>query len=92
MKHPKLRLIILEDGSFVRIQFQVVTDSKQAKKEIEKREFQVKNILIKEIATMKEEDFKSGLGNLEKALQTKLNDVMAEGKVVGVYTINKILQ
>lgn len=82
----------LQDGSFVRIQFQIVTDSKDAKEEIAKREFQIKNILIKEMATMKAEDFKSGLGNLEDVIQLKLNKVMTDGKVTDVYTISKILQ
>lgn len=82
----------LQDGSFVRIQFQIVTDSKDAKEEIAKREFQIKNILIKEMTTMKAEDFKSGLGNLEDVIQLKLNKVMTDGKVTDVYTISKILQ
>ncbi|TQS75551.1 flagellar basal body-associated protein FliL [Ornithinibacillus gellani] len=82
----------LEDGSFVRIQFQLILDSKDAKKEITKREFQVRNQIIKELATMKEADFKSGLGKLEEQLQTKLNELMTEGEVTGVYTISKILQ
>ncbi|MFD1037979.1 flagellar basal body-associated protein FliL [Virgibacillus byunsanensis] len=82
----------LEDGSFVRIQFQIVTDGKKAKKEITKREFQLKNILIKELATMNEKDFKTGLSNLEDVVQLKLNEVMTSGKITDVYTINKILQ
>ncbi|HLR07935.1 MAG TPA: flagellar basal body-associated protein FliL [Bacillota bacterium] len=82
----------LEDGSFVRIQFQIITDSKEAKEEISKRDFQLKNILIKELATMDEDDFKEGLGDLEEALKLKLNELMTDGTVTDVYTINKILQ
>ncbi|RLL45324.1 flagellar basal body-associated protein FliL [Oceanobacillus piezotolerans] len=82
----------LKDGSFVRIQFQIVTDSKEAKEEISKRDFQLKNILIKELATMEEENFKSGLGDLEEKVKISLNELMAEGTVTDVYTINKILQ
>ncbi|RDW17827.1 flagellar basal body-associated protein FliL [Oceanobacillus chungangensis] len=82
----------LEDGSFVRIQFQILTDSEEAKEEVTKREFQLKNIIIKELAVMNEEDFKSGLGNLEDILRTKLNEVMKDGSITAVYTINKILQ
>ncbi|WP_026906126.1 flagellar basal body-associated protein FliL [Paucisalibacillus globulus] len=82
----------LSDGSFVRIQFQIVTDNKDAKEEIEKREFQVKNILIKELATMDEEAFKSGLTNVEDILKVELNKVMTEGSIIDVYTISKILQ
>lgn len=82
----------LSDGSFVRVQFQIVTDGKKARKEIEKRDFQVKNILIKELAKMDEESFKSGLSDVEDILQVELNKVMKKGKVVDVYTISKILQ
>ncbi|GGH69554.1 flagellar protein FliL [Compostibacillus humi] len=82
----------LDDGSFVRVQFQIITDGKKAKEEISKRDFQLKNILIKELATMTEEDFKNGLTDLEAQLKTKLNEVMVEGQVTDVYTISKILQ
>lgn len=82
----------LKDGSFVRIQFQIITDGKAAKNEIGKRDFQLKNILIKELTKMDEEDFKSGLADLEKTIQKKLNEVMTEGTITDVYTINKILQ
>lgn len=82
----------LEDGTFVRIQFQIVTDGKKAKEEIAKRDFQLKNILIKELATKSEEDFKAGLSELEQTVMTKLNELMTEGKITEVYTINKILQ
>lgn len=82
----------LKDGSFVRIQFQIITDGKDAKKEIEKRDFQIKNILIKELATLEEKDFQSGLDDLEKHVKTKLNEVMTTGKITDVYTISKILQ
>lgn len=82
----------LDDGSFVRIQFQIVTDGKKARDEISKRDFQLKNILIKELATMDEEVFKSGLDELEVNLVDQLNELMTSGDVTEVYTINKILQ
>lgn len=82
----------LQDGSFVRIQFQIVTNGEKAKEELKKREFQLQNILIKELATMDEENFKTGLSNLEKTIALKLNELMQDGKVISVYTINKVLQ
>ncbi|WP_234400712.1 flagellar basal body-associated FliL family protein [Virgibacillus senegalensis] len=82
----------LEDGSFVRIQFQIVADSEKAKEEVEKREFQTQNILIKELAKMDRDAFKEGLSNLESIMKDKLNEVMHEGKIVDVYTIQKVLQ
>ena len=82
----------LEDGGFLRIQFQVVTDGKKAKNELQSRDFQLKNILIKELTHLTEEEFTTGLDDIEEIVQTKLNELMTEGKIVDVYTINKILQ
>lgn len=82
----------LKEGGFVRIQFQIVTDGKKAKNEIANRDFQLKNILIKELAHVTEEEFTTNLGNLEKIVKEKLNELMTEGKIVDVYTISKILQ
>lgn len=82
----------LKEGGFVRIQFQIVTDGKKAKNEIESREFQLKNILIKELAHLTEEEFTTSLDDLEKIVQKKLNELMTEGKIIDVYTISKILQ
>lgn len=82
----------LEDGTFVQVQFQLITDGKKAKEELEKRDFQLTNLLIKEIAVMQKEDFKTGLDDLEGNIQTNLNEIMTEGTVTEVYTIKKILQ
>lgn len=82
----------LQDGSFVRIQFQIVTDGKKAKEEIAKRDFQLKNILIKELSLLTEEEFTTDLDSLEKTVRVKLNELMTEGEIVDVYTISKILQ
>lgn len=82
----------LKDGRFVRIQFYIITDSKKAKKEIEKRDFQIENILIKEISLMTEEDFTSELDEVETKLKDEMNEVMIDGEIVDVYTIQKILQ
>ncbi|WP_431799373.1 flagellar basal body-associated protein FliL [Halobacillus andaensis] len=82
----------IENGDFVRISFQVVTDSEDALNELQKRDFQMQNILIKELATMEAEDFKSDLDELEEEVRLKLNELMTEGKVEKVYTVDKVLQ
>lgn len=82
----------LQDGTFVRVQFQILTDGKDAHDEIGKRDFQLVNILIKELAVMDEEDFKKDLEGLETTIKERLNEVMTQGMVTDVYTINKILQ
>ena len=82
----------LKNGDFVRIRFRVVTDSKKSLEELQKRDFQMQNILIKELAVMDSESFQSGLGNLEDQLKAKLNEVMSQGTVTDVYTVDKVLQ
>ncbi|MEC0303019.1 flagellar basal body-associated FliL family protein [Terribacillus saccharophilus] len=82
----------LEDGSIVRIQFQLITDGEKAKEEVTARQFQLKNIVIKEMTTMNKEDFQAGLTDLEENLKKKLNEEMQEGKIEDVYTISKVLQ
>ncbi|MGP4068037.1 flagellar basal body-associated protein FliL [Halobacillus sp. B29] len=82
----------LKNGDFVRIRFRVVTDSKKSLEELQKRDFQMQNILIKELAVMDSESFQSGLGDLEDQLKAKLNEVMSQGTVTEVYTVDKVLQ
>ncbi|MFG6115111.1 flagellar basal body-associated protein FliL [Halobacillus sp. MO56] len=82
----------LKDNRFVRIQFRIVTNSKDANEELQKRDFQLQNVLIKELASMEVSEFKSGLGQLESTVKLKLNEMMTEGEVTDVYTIKKVLQ
>ncbi|TGB04799.1 flagellar basal body-associated protein FliL [Halobacillus salinus] len=82
----------LEDGDFIRIRFRIVTDGKDALEELEKRDFQMQNVLIKELATMEGKAFQSGLSNLEETIKLKLNKLMEEGEVTNVYTVDKVLQ
>ncbi len=82
----------LKNDRYVRIQFRIVTNSKEAKEELQKRDFQLKNILIKELSKMNQDEFKTGVDNLENMLKTRLNELMVEGKVTDVYTIDKVLQ
>ena len=82
----------LKDGSFVKIQFQIITDGKEALDEISKRDFQLKNIIIKELANLEEEQFRDGLNELEKTMKKRLNELMNNGKIIEVYTISKIIQ
>lgn len=82
----------LSDGTFVKIQFQILTDGKKAYNELTHRDFQIKNIIIKELSPMTQDDFKSSLATIEKNLQNKLNELMTEGEIIDVYTISKISQ
>lgn len=90
---PEITTNLANDG-FVRISFKIQTDSKKAKEELEKRMFQVNNIIILETADKTAEDIKGkeGQKKFEKELETKINEIMQEGKVEKVYITQFILQ
>ncbi|CQR47691.1 flagellar basal body-associated protein FliL [Paraliobacillus sp. PM-2] len=82
----------LKDGSFVQIQFQLITDSKKAREEVINRQFQLKNIFIKESVNLTERDFQEGLAELETKLKNQMNELMDDGTIIDVYIISKIIQ
>jgi flagellar FliL protein len=84
----------LHNGDFVRVQFKIQTENKKAREELEKRDFQVKNIIIQEVSEMSTEQFqgREGKVNLETIIMDRINELMQEGKVMRVYTTSFILQ
>ncbi|WP_026692482.1 flagellar basal body-associated protein FliL [Peribacillus kribbensis] len=84
----------LASGDFIRIAFTIQTDSKDAKEELDKRNFQVKNIIITQLSEMKADDLKgkNGKEKLEELLKSQINQVMQDGKIVKVYITSSILQ
>lgn len=84
----------LQGDNYIKISFKIQTNSTDAQKELTKRDFQVKNIIIETLSDMKEQDLqgKKGMVNLEQTLKTKINQVMQDGKVVQVYITDSLLQ
>ena len=84
----------LSSGNIVRLSFKIETDSKKAKEELEKREFQVRDIIISELANMTADQLegKEGMDKLKETVKQKANGLMQEGKVKKVYTTSYILQ
>ncbi|MDX8362245.1 flagellar basal body-associated protein FliL [Cytobacillus sp. IB215316] len=84
----------LLDEGFIRVSFKIETDSKGSKKELQKRDFQVRNIIIQEISEMKAEQFsgKEGKIYLEEKLMNKINELMQDGNVNRVYITSFLLQ
>lgn len=84
----------LANGDFIRMTLTIQTDSKKAKTELEKRDFQVKNLLITELAELKSDMLRSKVGKeqFQESMKTKLNEIMQEGKIVQVYITSSILQ
>ncbi|MCO0596829.1 flagellar basal body-associated protein FliL [Peribacillus butanolivorans] len=84
----------LSGNDYIKISFMVQTENKKAKEELEKRSFQVKNIIIAELSEMKATELtgKNGKEKLQDTLKTRINELMEEGKVEKVYITSSILQ
>lgn len=84
----------LASDNYAKMAFKIEMDSKKAKDELTKRDFQVKNIIIEELSEKKAQDLqgKKGKLQLENDLKSKINQVMQDGKVVQVYITESLLQ
>jgi len=84
----------LQGDDFIRISFTIETNSSDAKKELEKRDFQVNNIIIKHLSGLKAEDLEGTEGKirLEEALKEKINAIMQNGEIEQVYITSCIIQ
>ncbi|NHM29802.1 flagellar basal body-associated protein FliL [Neobacillus terrae] len=90
---PQLTTNLASDD-YIRISFKIQTDSTDAKDEVQKRDFQVKNIIIQELSEKQAKDLqgKEGKLQLENALKHRINQLMQNGKVVKVYITDSLLQ
>lgn len=84
----------LSSENYIKMSFTLQTNSKEAKEELTKREFQVRDLMIKQLSNMKVEQFqgKEEISSLEQMLKEEINSLMQEGKVVKIYTTSKIIQ
>jgi flagellar protein FliL len=84
----------LLSGEFVKVKFKIQMSSKKAKEEIEKRDFQVNNVIIQELAQLRQEDLKgkNSIPALENVIKDKVNELMKSGSVVRVYTTSIMVQ
>lgn len=84
----------LKNSEYIMVQFQIQLENKQAKNEVEQRDFQFYNIIINELAQMDAEDFneKNSLHKLENRLKEKMNELLQSEVVQRVYTVKKLIQ
>lgn len=84
----------LSGRHFIRISLKIQTDNKKAGEELQKRDFQVKNLVIQELSEMTAKDFegKAGKQQFEEAIKSQLNQLMQEGQVEKVYIVSYIIQ
>ncbi len=90
---PELTTNLASDH-FIRIAFTIQTDSKKTKQQLEKRNFQVNNTIIKQLSGMQAEEIKGTEGKiqLEENLKSSLNSLLEEGEVEQVYITTAIIQ
>ncbi|WP_054635314.1 flagellar basal body-associated protein FliL [Thalassobacillus sp. C254] len=84
----------LSSNHFIRAQFRIHLDAKHTREEIKQRDFQVNNLIIRELANLKASDLQSkeGIEELEASLVEQLNEMVEDGKVVNVYTTQRMIQ
>ena len=83
----------LANSEFIKISFTIQTDGKDGKEELEKRNFQVNNIIITELSELTTEQFegKKGKENLQEKLKTRIDSIMQEGTIEHVYITSSII-
>ena len=84
----------LSDNTLIRVSYMMETNNKKAKEELDKRIFQVNDIVIKELSGMKADQLNDKQGKLafENTLMKQVNELMQEGIVINIYTTSSILQ
>ncbi|MBS4217743.1 flagellar basal body-associated protein FliL [Bacillus sp. FJAT-49711] len=83
----------IKNGDYVKISFKVQTNGKKAKDEFQKRDFQIKNLIISELSEMEPTDLdgKDGKQKLEETMKDKINELMQDGKVVRIYITSYVI-
>lgn len=84
----------LKDDHYIKVMFKIQVSSKDAKDELGKREFQVKNAIIYTLSGLTPKDLQGpeGLSKLEVKLKGKVDGFLKHGQVTHVYTTEKIIQ
>ena len=84
----------LSNNQFIRLSLKIQTANSKAAEELEKREFQVNNIVIQELSeiTSKELEGKVGKQAFEESIKSILNPLMQSGEIEHVYIVSYIIQ
>ncbi|WP_280768974.1 flagellar basal body-associated protein FliL [Salipaludibacillus daqingensis] len=84
----------LLSNHIIRSQFVFQLENEGAKQELEKRNFQIENIIIQQLSDMRDADFQGseGIKELEGRIRSEVNQIMQEGQVVQVYMNQRVIQ
>ncbi|KHF39771.1 flagellar basal body-associated protein FliL [Halalkalibacter okhensis] len=84
----------LLSNDYVRASFRIHVDSKSALTEVQKRDFQVNNIILRALSGKKASDLAGpkGIEAFENDIKVQINELMQEGEVIQVYTTTWVIQ
>ncbi|MFX3618467.1 MAG: flagellar basal body-associated FliL family protein [Sporolactobacillus sp.] len=84
----------IKGDHFIKISFNIQVSNKDARDELNKRSFQVKNAVIYAVSGMTPHQIQDqqGIANLENQVRLRINGFLKNGHVVHVYTTEKIVQ
>ncbi len=84
----------LLSNDFVQAKFRIHVDSRDALEEIQKRDFQINNIILRALSGKQSSELagSEGIEAFEADIRDQLNELMQEGSVVQVYTTSWVIQ
>lgn len=84
----------LYTNDFIIVQFNILVDNKKARKEVENRMSEIRSAIISVLASKTPEDLQGeeGISALEEILVERFNEILNEGSVVRVLTIDRQIQ
>ena len=81
----------LHSDNLIQVKFSIELDSKKTKKQSEEIISILESDIIKILSQSQKDDFKD-IATMEEKIKTKLNERMAQGKVINVYTTELLIQ
>ncbi|MFS0643486.1 flagellar basal body-associated protein FliL [Siminovitchia sp. 179-K 8D1 HS] len=83
----------LLDDRYIKLSLTIETNGAEAKEELEKRDFQIRNIILSELADMESGDLqgKEGKRKLEDMIKGKMNEMLQNGEIKKVYITSYIV-
>lgn len=84
----------LKSNDFIRASFRIHVNNKSALTEIQKRDFQINNIILRSLSNKRSTDLSGdeGIVEFENSIRDEINGLMQEGEVIQVYTTSWVIQ
>jgi Flagellar basal body-associated protein len=84
----------IQSNHFIKVDFNIQVSNKQARDELQKRSFQVKNAVIYVVSDLTATKIQNqqGIADLENQIKNRINGFLQSGTVTHVYTTEKVVQ